>query len=56
MTKHTPYKLQQLVGESHTTDNISITAADYIHYQATKHENRQTDPLDAIPEHIKNNP
>ena len=23
MTEHTPYKLQQLVGESHATDNIS---------------------------------
>ena len=23
MTHHTPYNLQQLVGESHTTDNIS---------------------------------
>ena len=34
----------------------SITADEYICYQATKHANRQTDPLDAIPEHIKINP
>ena len=34
----------------------SITADEYICYQATKHANRQTDPLDAILEHIKNNP
>ena len=34
----------------------SITADEYIHYQATKHANRQTDPLDAILEHIKNSP
>ena len=34
----------------------SVTAAEYIHYQAKKHTNRQTDPLDAILDHIKNNP
>ena len=34
----------------------SITTDDYICYQAMKHANRQTDPLDAILEHIKNNP
>ena len=34
---------------------MSITADDYIHYQATKHANRQTDPLNAILEYIKNN-
>ena len=34
----------------------SITADKHIHYQATKHANRQIDPLDAILEHIKNNP
>ena len=34
----------------------SITADNYICYQATKHANRQTDLLDAILEHIKNNP
>ena len=33
-----------------------ITAEEYIHYQAKKHTNRQTDPLDAILDHIKNNP
>ena len=33
-----------------------MTADEYICYQATKHANRQTDPLDAILEHIKNNP
>ena len=32
---------------------MSITAEEYIHYQAKK---RQTDPLDAILDHIKNNP
>ena len=31
----------------------SITADNYICYQATKHANRQTDPLDAMLEHIK---
>ena len=34
----------------------SITADEYIHHQAKKHTNRQTDPLDAILDHIKNNP
>ena len=34
----------------------SITAEEYICYQTTKHANRQTDPLGAILEHIKNNP
>ena len=34
----------------------SITADDYICCKATKHANGQTDPLDAILEHIKNNP
>ena len=33
----------------------SITTDYYICYQAKKHANRQTDPLDAILEHIKNN-
>ena len=33
----------------------SITTDNYICYQATKHATRQTDPLDAILEHIKNN-
>ena len=33
-----------------------ITADEYICYQATKHANRQTDPLDAILQHITNNP
>ena len=32
---------------------MSITADDYICYQATKHAKKQTDPLDAILEHIK---
>ena len=32
----------------------SIRTDDYIHYQATKHANRQIDPLDAILEHINN--
>ena len=36
--------------------STSTTADEYICYQATKHANRQTDPLDAILEHIKNNP
>ena len=31
----------------------SITADDYICYQATKHANRQANPLDAILKHIK---
>ena len=34
----------------------SIAADDYIQYQATKHANRQADPLDAIHEHIKKIP
>ena len=34
----------------------TITADEYICYQTTKHANRQTDPLDAILEHIRNNP
>ena len=34
----------------------SVKADAYIHHQATKYTNRQTDPLDAIPEHIKDNP
>ena len=34
----------------------SITADSYICYQAMKKANRQIDPLDAILEHIKNNP
>ena len=34
----------------------SIKTDECICYQATKHTNRQTDPLDAILEHIKNNP
>ena len=34
---------------------MSITAEDYISYQAKKHTNKQTDPLDAILEHIKIN-
>ena len=33
-----------------------VTADAYIHYQAIKNTNRQTDPLDAILEHIKDNP
>ena len=35
---------------------MSIRAEEYIHYQAKKHTNRQIDPLDAILDHIKNNP
>ena len=35
---------------------MTITAEDYIHYQAQKHTNKQTDPVDAILDHIKNNP
>ena len=35
---------------------ISITAEECICYQAKKHKNRQTNPLDAILGHIKNNP
>ena len=35
---------------------MPITVEDYIHYQAKEHTNRQTDPLDAILEHIKINP
>ena len=50
MTVHTQYNSQQLAGGSCTTEDT------YIHYQATKHTNRQTDPLDAILEHIKDNP
>ena len=34
----------------------SITAEEYIHYQSRKHTNIQTDPLDTIMNHIKNNP
>ena len=34
----------------------SITAEEYMCYQAGKHTNMQTDPLDAILDHIKNNP
>ena len=34
----------------------SITAEEYMCYQARKHTNIQTDPLDAILSHIKNNP
>ena len=34
----------------------SITADEYIHHQAKKHTNRQTDPLDAILDHIENSP
>ena len=29
-----------------------ITAEDYMHYQARKHTNIQTDPFDAIVNHI----
>ena len=34
----------------------SVTADAYIQYQATKHTNRQTDPLEDILECIRNNP
>ena len=34
----------------------SITAEEYMCYQARKHTNIQTDPLDGILDHIKNNP
>ena len=32
---------------------MSITAEEYIYYQAEKHTKRQTDPLDAILDHFK---
>ena len=56
------YKIQVTTSERIITQNrqhikpTSITAEEYIHYQAKKHTNRQTDQLDAILDHIKNNP
>ena len=59
MTDHTQYNSQQLAGESHNRQHIkptSVTVDTYIQYQDTKNANRQTDLLDDILEHIKNNP
>ena len=60
MTDHTPYKGtitgRRIRHNRHQFRLTSITADEYIHCQATKHTNRQTNPLDAILEHIKNNP
>ena len=33
---------------------MSITAEEYIHYQAKKQTNKQTDPLDTILDYIRN--
>ena len=50
------FTLQEYYITQQTTYQADISNSRHIHYQATKHTNRQTNPLDAILEHTKDNP